>query len=168
MVFKLLIDFNGDTRHIRCITYIGAVFTPLKMAKEYECPAATIRFLTEYSPSEEEKLTSKLERKRRVDLMFKDKGCPRFKQAEIDLKFQSIDAVKTGGLDLLVQCLPQVDEPMSISLTIVAIELDALTLWAVYSNSKLVRERVFEMRRVSNFGDKSVELLLYILNLFYY
>ena len=61
--------------------------------------------------------------------MFKDKGCPRFKQAEIDLKFESIDAVKNGGLDLLVQCLPHVDEPMAISLTIVAVEKEHSHLW---------------------------------------
>ena len=75
------------------------------------------------------KLMSQLECKRRVDSMFKDKGCPRFKQTEIDLKFQSIDAVKTGDLDLLVQCLPYVDENMAISLAIVAVEKGHTHLW---------------------------------------
>ena len=44
------------------------------------------------------------------------------------MKFQSIDAVKTGDLDLLVQCLPHVDELMAISLTAAALEKKHLHL----------------------------------------
>ncbi len=66
--------------------------------------------LIKYLPSEEEILTSQLECKRRVDSIFKDK------QAEIDLKFQSIDAVKNGDVELLLQCLPHLDESHRLSL----------------------------------------------------
>ena len=67
-------------------------------------------------------MTAQLECKRRIDSMFKDKGRPRFKQAEIVLKFQPIGTVKTGDLELFQQCLSYVDVLMAISLTIVAVE----------------------------------------------
>ena len=101
-------------------------------------------------------MASQLECKRRVDSKFKDNGHPRFKQAEIDLKFQSIDAVKTGDLNLLTQSLPHVDIRMTISLTLVAIERDHIHLLGCLLE-KLVRERAFEVR-----NDKSVEPFLYI------
>ena len=101
-----------------------------------------------------------LECKRRVDSKFKDNGHPRFKQAEIDLKYHSlslsIDAINTGDLDLLTQSLPHVDVRMADSLTLVAIERDHIHLMGCLLE-KLVRERVFEVR-----NDKSVEPLLYI------
>ena len=103
-----------------------------------------------------EKLASQLECKRRVDSKFKDRGHPRFKQVQIDLKYQSIDAVKTGDLNLLVQSLPHVDVRMTVSLTLVAIERDHIHLLDCLLE-KLVRERVFDVR-----NDKSVEPLLYI------
>ena len=101
-------------------------------------------------------MASQLECKRRVDSKFKDNGHPRFKQAEIDLKYHSIDAVKTGDLNLLAQSLPHVDVRMAVSLTLVAIERDHIHLLDCLLE-KLVRERVFEVR-----NDKSVEPLLYI------
>ena len=105
-------------------------------------------------------MASQLECKRRVDSKFKDRGHPRFKQVQIDLKYQSlslsIDAVKTGDLNLLAQSLPHVDVRMAVSLTLVAIERDHIHLLDCLLE-KLVRERVFEVR-----NDKSVEPLLYI------
>ena len=101
-----------------------------------------------------------LECKRRVDSKFKDIGHPRFKQVQIDLKYDSlslsIDAVKTGDLNLLAQSLPHVDVRMAISLTLVAIERDLIHLMGCLLE-KLVHVRAFEMR-----NDKSVEPLLYI------
>ena len=101
-----------------------------------------------------------LECKRRVDSKFKDNGHPRFKQVQIDLKYHSlslsIDAVKTGDLNLLAQSLPHVDVQMAISLTLVAIERDHIHLVRCLLE-KLVRERAFEVR-----NDKSVEPPLYI------
>ena len=77
-------------------------------------------------------LAFQLDCKRRVDSKFKDNGHPRFKQAEIDLKYHSlslcIDAVKTGDLSILMQFLPHVDVRMAISLTLVAIERDHIHL----------------------------------------
>jgi len=52
----------------------------------------------------------------------------RFRQAEIDLKFQSIPAICGGDLDLLRQSLPHVDMQMAISLTVAAVENDQLHL----------------------------------------
>ncbi len=107
-----------------------------------------------------EKLASQLEHKRRVDTKFKDIGHPRFKQGQIDLKYHSlslsIDAVKTGDLNLLTQSLPHVDVQMAVSLTLVAIERDCFDLMGCLLE-RLVRERVFEVR-----NDKSVEPFLYI------
>ena len=103
-----------------------------------------------------EKLMSQLECKRRVDSLFKDQGRPRFKQAEIDLKYQSllhsiddvmsllhsiddvmsllhsIDDVMSRDSGLLQQSLPHVDMQMAVSLTIVAVEHDHSHLLAVY------------------------------------
>ena len=101
-------------------------------------------------------MASQLECKRRVDSKFKDRGHPRFKQVQIDLKYQSIDAINTGDLNLLAQSLPHVDVRMAVSLTLVAIERDHIHLLDCLLE-KLVRERVFELR-----NDKSVEPLLYI------
>ena len=117
-----------------------------------------------------EKLACQLEAKRIVDSKFKDSWIrkmtswfrtpERFKQAEIDLKCHSlslsIDAVKTGDLNLLVQSLPHVDVRMAVSLTLVAIERDHIHLMGCLLE-KLVREMTFEVR-----NDKSVEPLLYI------
>ena len=105
-------------------------------------------------------MASQLECKLRVDSKFKDRGHPRFKQVQIDLKYDSlslsIDAVNTGDLNLLTQSLPHVDVRMAVSLTLVAIERDHIHLLGCLLE-KLVRKRVFEVR-----NDKSVEPLLYI------
>ena len=105
-------------------------------------------------------MASQLECKRRVDSKFKDRGHPRFKQVQIDLKYHSlsvsIDAVNTGDLNLLVQSLPHVDVRMAFSLTLVAIERDHIHLLGCLLE-KLVHERAFELR-----NDKSIEPLLYI------
>ena len=101
-------------------------------------------------------MASQLECKRRVDSRFKDRGHPRFKQVQIDLKYQSIDAVKTGDLNLLTESLPHVDVRMAVSLTLVAIERDHIHLMGCLLE-KLVHAKVFEVR-----NDKSVEPLLYI------
>ena len=103
-----------------------------------------------------EMLAFQLECKRRVDSKFKDNGHPRFKQVQIDLKYQSIDAVKTGDLNLLTESLPHVDVRMAVSLTLVAIERDCFDLMGCLLE-KLVHARAFEVR-----NDKSVEPLLYI------
>ena len=105
-------------------------------------------------------MESQLECKRRVDSKFKDRGHPRFKQVQIDLKYHSlslsIDAVKTGDLNLLAQSIPHVDVRMTVSLTLVAIERDRINLMGCLLE-KLIYERVFEVR-----NDKSIEPLLYI------
>ena len=106
-----------------------------------------------------EKLMSQLECKRRVDSLFKDQGRPRFKQAEIDLKYQSllhsIDAVMSGDLGLLRQSLPHVDMQMAVSLTIVAVVNDHSDLLSCLFE-KAPLERLFGLR-----SDKSIEPLLY-------
>ena len=118
--------------------------------------------LLSLSPSiyRREKLASQLECKRRVDSKFKDNGHPRFKQVQIDLKYHSlslsIDAVKTGDLDLLLTSLPHVDVRMAVSLTLFAIERDHIHLMGCLLE-KLAHKRVFEVR-----NDKAVEPLLYI------
>ena len=106
-----------------------------------------------------EKLKSQLECKRRVDSLFKDLGRPRFMQAEIDLKYQSllqsIDAVMSGDSGLLQQSLPHVDMQMVVSLTIVAVENDhSHLLSCLFEKAPL--ERLFGLR-----CDKSPEPLLY-------
>ncbi len=77
-------------------------------------------------------MASQLECKRRVDSKFKSNGRPRFKQVQIDLKYHSlslsIDAVKTGDLNLLAQSLPHVDVRMAVALTLVAIEREHIRL----------------------------------------
>ena len=84
--------------------------------------------------------------KERVDSKFKDIGHPRFKQVQIDLKYQSlslsIEAVDTGDLNLLAQSLPHVDVRIAISLTLVAIEHDYIHLMGCLLE-KLVLERAF-------------------------
>ena len=106
-----------------------------------------------------EKLMSQLECKRKVDSMFKDQGRPRFKQAEIDLKYQSllqsIDAVLPGYLDLFMPSLPHVDMQMTVSLTIVAVVNDRSHLLSCLFE-KAPLERLFRLR-----CDKSIEPLLY-------
>ena len=114
-------------------------------------------------------MASQLECKRRVDSQFKDRGNPRFKQVQIDLKYHSlslsIDAVKTGDLTLLAQSLPHVDVRMAVSLTLVAIErdhihlVDCLLKKLVHEGAltKQLKQLKFEVR-----NDKSVEPLLYI------
>ena len=101
---------------------------------------------------------SQLECKRRVDSMFKDQGRPRFKQAEIDLKYQSllqsIDVVMSGELGLLQKSLPH-DMQMAVSLTIVAVEHDHTHLLSCLFE-KAPLERLFGLR-----CDKSIEPLLY-------
>ena len=101
-------------------------------------------------------MASQLECKRRVDSKFKDRGHPRFKQVQIDLKYQSIDAINTGDLNLLAQSLPHVDVRMAVSLTLVAIERDHIHLMGCLLE-KLVHVRAFEVM-----NDKSVEPLFYI------
>ena len=103
-----------------------------------------------------EKLACQLEAKRIVDSNFKDSlirkmtswfrtpfSPERLKQVQIDLKYhslsQSIDAVKTGDLNLITQSLPHVDVRTSVSLTLVAIERDTFILWAVYLKSLCVK-----------------------------
>ena len=103
-------------------------------------------------------LAFQLECKRRVDSKFKDIGHPRFKQDEIDLKYHSlslsIDAVKTGDLNLLTESLPHVDVRMAVSLTLVAIERDHIHLMGCLLE-KLVRERVFKVRSTESVGRSS-------------
>ncbi len=68
----------------------------------------------------------------------------------------SIDAVKTGDLDLLTESLPHVDVRMAVSLTLVAIERDCFNLMGCLLEN-LVHERTFEVR-----NDKSIEPPIYI------
>ena len=102
---------------------------------------------------------SQLECKRRVDSLFKDLGRPRFMQAEIDLKYQSllqsIDAAMSGDSGLLRQSLPHVDIQMAVSLTIVAVVNDRSHLLSCLFE-KAPLERLFGLR-----CDKSIEPLLY-------
>jgi hypothetical protein len=156
---KVLIDFGGD-RTIKSNSNADPYsnMAPLDIAKSNN--QEIIKLLTECFPSEEEKLTSQLECKQKVDSKFKDRGHPRFKQDLIDLKYDSlsvsIDAVKTGDLDLLTQSLPYVDIRMAVSLTLIAIERDHIHIMGCLLE-KLVSERAFEVR-----NDKSVEPLLYL------
>ena len=123
---KALIEFGGD-RTIKTDSDIGAYsnMTPLDFAKEIN-NKEIIELLEKYFPTEEQKLISQLEYKLIVDTKFKNMGQPRFKQDQIDLKYDSlskcIDAVKTGSLDLLTQSLPHVDVRMAVSLTIIVIK----------------------------------------------
>ena len=154
-MLKLLIDFGGD----REIKSINKVETPLDIAKFYN-DTDIIKLLTEYFPSEEEKLLSQLASKKIIDSIFKDKGIPRFKQTEIDLKYDSLkkclDAVNTGNLENLIQSLPHIDLRMTLSLTLIAIDIDK-NLLIPHLLKKLVDEKVFEKIK-----DKSIEPILYI------
>ena len=102
---------------------------------------------------------SQLECKQRVDSIFKDQGRPRFKQVEIDLKYQSllqsIYAILSGDLDLLKRSLPHVDFQMVVSLTIVVVQNNRSHLLSCLFE-KAPLERVFGLRM-----DKSIEPLLY-------
>jgi hypothetical protein len=160
---KDFINFGGD-RTIKSNIFNPPLSshptkTPLDIAKKFN-HQEIIELLTEYYPTEEEKLTYQLECKRRVDSKFKDRGHPRFKQVEIDLKYDSLsrclDAVTTGNLDLLTQSIPHIDVRMAISLTLIAIERDHIPLIGCLLE-KLAHENVFGVRT-----DKSVEPLLYI------
>ena len=154
-MLKLLIDFGGD----REIKSLNKVATPLDVAKFYN-DTDIIKLLTEYFPSEEEKLLSQLASKKIIDSIFKDKGNPRFKQNEIDLKYDSLerclDAVKTGNLEILIESLPHIDLKMTLSLTLIAIEIDQ-NLLIPHLLKKLVDEKVFEKIK-----DKSIEPIVYI------
>jgi ankyrin repeat protein len=156
---KILIDFGGD-RTIKSNSDVNPPnMTLLDFAKEKKSQDI-VKLLTEYVPSEEEKLAFQLECKRQVDSQFKDQGHPRFKQVQIDLKYHSlslsIDAVKTGDLNLLTESLPHVDVRMAVSLTLIAIERDQIHLMGCLLE-KLVRERAFKVRQ-----DTTIEPLLYI------
>ncbi len=71
---------------------------------------------------------SQLECKRRLDSIFAEMGRPRFKQAEIDVKYQSlsrsIDAVVSGNLVLLQESIPHINAHMAVSLALAAVERD--------------------------------------------
>ena len=106
-----------------------------------------------------EKLRYQLECKRRVDLIFKDQGRPRFNQTQIDLRFQSLlqcfDAVMSGDLDLF-QPSGRLNFQMTLSLTIVAVEND-------HSHFLGCLFERFEPSWVLMYrNDKSIEPLLYV------
>jgi hypothetical protein len=154
-MLKLLIDFGGD----REIKSINDVATPLDVANFYN-DTKMITLLTEYFPSEEEKLLSQIASKKIIDSIFKDKGIPRFKQNEIDLKYESLkrclDAVTSENLENLIQSLPHIDLRMTLSLTQIAIDMDK-NLLIPHLLKKLIDEKVFEKIK-----DKSVEPIVYI------
>ena len=122
---KVLIDFGGDRTIKSDGNSLGRPMTPLEIA---ERPKYTeiIEMLTTYYPSEKDKLASQLFYKQQVDSQFKDKGQPRFKQMQIDLKYEylsrCIDAVNTEDLNLLTQSLSYIDVRMAVSLTLFVIE----------------------------------------------
>jgi ankyrin repeat protein len=153
-VVKLLIDFGGD-RTIETKKFDNNPrMTPLDIAIELNNKEA-IEVLTKYFPTEEEKLDSQLASKQRVDAYFRDKGHPRFKQDQIDLKFQSIEAVRNGKLKLLELSIPYVDLRMAVSLTLIAIDREQNELIGCLLK-KLAEENVFEVIT----DEKSVEPLL--------
>jgi len=156
---KVLIDFGAD-RTIKNRRYgMCCNMTPLDGAIERD-HKESIKVLTEYVPSEEDKLASQLECKKEVDLVFKHNGNPRFQQDLIDLKYDSlsqcIDAVNIGDLNLLTQFLIHVDIRMTVSLTLISIKKDQYHLMCCLLE-KLVLGRAFEVRK-----DASIEPLLYI------
>jgi len=135
--------------------------TPLDIAKKKN-NQETIKLLTEYFPTEEEKLVSQLEYKQRVDLYFEDVGVVshRFLHEQIDLKYHSLlqclNAVRTGNLELLTEYILHIDVSMGVSLTLIAIERDHIHLIGCLFE-KLIRERAFVVRH-----DTTIEPLLYI------
>ena len=153
-LLKILIDFGGDRTIKSGSSGDNSYLTPLDIAIK-ENNQEAIEVLTKYFPTEEEKLDSQLACKQRVDAYFRDKGHPRFKQAQIDLKFQSIEAVKNSKLELLEMSLPYVDLRMAVSLTLVAIEREQTDLMGCLLE-KLAKENVFEVIT----DEKSVEPLL--------
>ena len=147
-VVKVLIDFGGDrTIKSNSDDYYPNT-TPLDIAKKFK-NQEIIAMLTEYFPSEEEKLASQIKYKRIVDSKFKDssywifRGHPRFKQVQIDLKYDSLslclNAVITGDLDILAESLTHVDVRMAVSLTLITIERDHFHLMGCLFE-KLIRE----------------------------
>ena len=114
-------------------------------------------------------MASQLQYKREIDSIFKEswrfswsswtaswfKKCERFRQTEVDLKFQAIDAVKGGDLDLLTQALPHIDAHMAVSLCLVAVERDHFHLFGCLLG-KISGEGGYGLR-----GDQSIEPLLY-------
>jgi hypothetical protein len=150
---KLLINFDADREITKSIW--NTKFSPLKYATSYRLidkhidRTDSIKVLKEYLPSEEEKLTCQLECKRRVDLTFQVEGKIRFKQAEIDLKYNSLEiclnAVKNGDLESFKQSITYVDARMANSLTLIAIDREQQQLLP-YLLEKLVHENVFDVR----------------------
>jgi hypothetical protein len=153
---KLLLDFGAD-RTIKSDSNTSyPMTTPLQLAikKKYDRIATLLKV---YIPSEEEKLTFQLDYKRRIDDIFKGICCHyRFEKRDIDLKYMSIHAVKTGDLNLLIQSIPHVDLQTAFSLFIVAIEKNYFHLIDCLLK-KLVSERIFQFK-----NDNSIEQLLYI------
>jgi hypothetical protein len=136
--------------------YLNNKFFDESIKLKYNC-TEVIKLLKKYYPSEEEKLNYQLKCKETVDSIFDtDIGYPRFDKEKVDLKYQSIEAVKTGDLNLLIQSLLYVDTNMAISLTIVAIEREHYHLLNCLIE-KLTFEKAFNLRY-----DKSVEPLIYI------
>lgn len=165
---KLFVDFGGDHMMMTAPNkelftdishFIGKPKTPLIRAKNSE-DEAIFKMLTECYPSEMEKLMSQLECKRKVDSIFEKMGRPRFKQAEIDVKYQSlsqsIDAVMSGNLDLLQESIPHVNAHMAVSLAIVAVEHDRSHLLNCLFERIPQGEWLFGLR-----NNKSIEPLLY-------
>jgi len=136
--------------------YLNNTFFDESIKLKYNC-TEVIKLLKKYYPSEEEKLNYQLKCKEKVDSIFDtDIGYPRFDKEKVDLKYQSIEAVKNGDLNLLIQSLLYVDTNMAVSLTIVAIEREHYHLLNCLTE-KLTIEKAFNLRY-----DKSVIPLIYI------
>lgn len=132
---KLLIDFDYCRKKV-CnrgspVKYKSWTrgLTPFEIAsydsKDRRASSRAVHVLQNYWPTYGEKLASRLACKLKIDSLFEKSGRePRFKKAEIDLKFQPISAVLSGDLHLLMQSLPHVDQLTAIPLTIVAFEKD--------------------------------------------
>ncbi len=115
-------------------------------------------------------MASQLQYKQKIDSMFEEswryswtswtaswfKKCERFKQAEVDLKYQAIDAVKNGDLDLLAQALPYIDAQMAVSLCLVSVQRDHIHLIGCLLE-KISGEGGYDLR-----GDKTIEPLILI------